>query len=165
MKKIFLSGFLVIAAAAYGAWMYLNGQQPAAVATNATPATQTSDQTNANEVASAPPQPAQTQTTPTHTQTGAYKDGTYTGSAADAFYGTLQVAATISGGKLTDVTYLQYPNDQPESRQVNGRSNPLLKSEAIAAQSANVDIVSGATQSSEAFIESLGSALAQAKNS
>ena len=95
---------------------------------------------------------------------GAYKDGTYTGPVADAFYGPLQVAAVIKGGKITDVAFLKVPNDQEESQQVNGRSSPILKQEAIAAQSANVDIVSGATQSSEAFRQSLAAALTRAKS-
>jgi uncharacterized protein with FMN-binding domain len=93
-----------------------------------------------------------------------FKDGTYTGKVADAFYGNLQVAAIIQAGKLTDVQFLQFPNDRGESTQVNVRSNPILKSEAIQSQSANVAIVSGATQSSEAFQLSLADALAQAKN-
>lgn len=98
----------------------------------------------------------------TSAQTG-YKDGTYTGSAADAFYGTLQVQAIIHGGKVTDVRFLRYPNDQPESISVSQVAMPALKQEAIAAQNASVDIVSGATQTSEAFRQSLAFALSQAK--
>lgn len=93
----------------------------------------------------------------------AYKDGTYTGSVADAFYGTVQVQAVIQGGKVTNIQFLQYPNDQPESVSVNQAAMPSLKQEAIAAQNANVDIVSGATQTSNAFQQSLASALSQAK--
>ena len=100
---------------------------------------------------------------PTPKPAAAFKDGTYTGRVADAFYGNLQVAAVIQGGNLVDVQFLQYPNDRGTSREINGASNPILKQEAIQAQSANVDIVSGATASSQAFQESLGNALAQAK--
>ncbi|SRR6266568_1069328 len=94
---------------------------------------------------------------------GAYKDGTYTGSLADAFYGTIQVKAVVQNGKLADVQFLQSPNDRDESIQINQQAMPILKQEAIQAQNANVDIVSGATDSSRAFIESLASALTQAK--
>ena len=94
---------------------------------------------------------------------GMYKDGQYTGSAVDVFYGNVQVAAVISGGKLTDVQILQYPSDRGYSRQVAQQSLPILRSEAIASQSANVDAVSGATQTSSGFIQSLSSALAMAK--
>lgn len=93
---------------------------------------------------------------------GKYKDGTYTGNVADAFYGNLQVQAVIKGGKITDVIFLQYPNDRETSIAINTQAMPLLKQEAIAAHSAQVDGVSGATASSGAFVESLGNALKKA---
>ncbi len=92
-----------------------------------------------------------------------YKNGTYTGSAANAYYGTIQVKAVIQSGKISDVQFLQYPQDQEESIQVNQAAMPTLKQEAIQAQRANVDVVTGATQTSLAFQQSLASALAQAK--
>lgn len=93
-----------------------------------------------------------------------YKDGSYTGVAADAFYGFIQVRATVSGGKITDVAFLQYPNDRRTSIMINEQAMPYLKQEAIQAQSAAVDIISGATDSSKAFQQSLESALTQAKS-
>lgn len=93
---------------------------------------------------------------------GRYKNGQYTGDVIDAFYGNVQVRVTISGGKITDVTFLDYPHDRRTSQEINSQAMPFLKSEAIAAQSANVDIVSGATQTSRAFIQSLQSALTRA---
>lgn len=96
--------------------------------------------------------------------TGQYKDGQYTGVSADAYYGNIQVLAVISGGKLVDVQFLDYPQDRNRSIQINNYAMPILKSEAIQAQSANVDIVSGATDSSGAFTQSLQSALSQALN-
>lgn len=93
-----------------------------------------------------------------------YIDGSFVGSVADAYYGNIQVQATIQNGKITDVQFLQYPNDRNRSVEINTRAMPILKSEAISAQSANVDIVSGATDSSQAFVQSLYSALNQAKN-
>ncbi len=90
-------------------------------------------------------------------------DGTYTGSSADAFYGFIQVRATITSGMITDVVFLQHPNDRRDSVEINNYAMPILRSEAITAQSSKVDIVSGATDSSLAFIESLQSALDQAK--
>lgn len=105
-----------------------------------------------------------TQTTPTSTPatTGQYKDGSYTGDVANAIYGKLQVVAVISGGAITDVQFPVYPNDSGHSQQVSGMALPILKQEALTAQNANVNIVSGATQTSEAFQESLGIALQQA---
>jgi len=96
-------------------------------------------------------------------QTGLYADGTYTGPATDAFYGTVQVEATVSGGKLTSVVFLQHPDGPDTTHQINTQAMPLLIQEAITAQSARVDGVSGATQTSEAFIQSLSAALQKAK--
>lgn len=94
-----------------------------------------------------------------------YKDGNYTGSTEDAFYGYVQVRVSIQNGKLTDVKFLQYPNDRSTSVYINSQAMPLLKQEAIAAQSASVDTVSGATDTSQAFVQSLTNALNAAKNS
>lgn len=92
-----------------------------------------------------------------------YKDGTFTGSSVDAFYGNVQVQMVISGGKITDVQFLDYPQDRSNSVRINTQAMPLLKSEAISVQNAQVNIVSGATATSQAFIQSLGNALFQAK--
>lgn len=92
-----------------------------------------------------------------------YKNGVYKGTAADAFYGTLQVKITIQNGKLTDVQFLQHPHSNAESVAVNEAAMPSLKQEALQTQNAQVDLVSGATQTSLAFRESLAAALSQAK--
>lgn len=94
---------------------------------------------------------------------GNYRDGSFTGDVADAYYGNIQVKAMIQRGKIVDVQFLQYPNDRETSIAINTQAMPILKQEAIKVQNANVDIVSGATQSSEAFRQSLQSALDQAK--
>ena len=120
-----------------------------------------------------PPQPKPTPSpvpTPTPVPTpppkpkGLYADGQYTGSPGDAYYGYIQVQVTISASKISNVVFLQYPSDRSTSRYINSQAMPYLKAEALQAQSANVDIVSGATDSSMAFQQSLASALAQAKN-
>lgn len=92
-----------------------------------------------------------------------YKDGTYTGSVADAYYGYIQVQTVISRGKISDVQFLQYPNDRTNSIRINMQAMPYMKSEALRAQSANVNVITGATASSQAFVESLQSALSQAQ--
>jgi len=88
-----------------------------------------------------------------------FKDGTFTGPTVDALYGLVQVQAVIQNGKLKTVNFLQYPNDRRTSVQINSVAIPYLQREAIQAQSANVDIISGATLTSEAFMMSLQSAL------
>ena len=99
--------------------------------------------------------------TPTPAQSG-YRDGTYRGNVADARYGGLQVQVTIAGGRIADVAFLQYPNHARTSVRINNQALPILKEEAIQAQSAYVDILSGASATSEAFQESLYTALKQA---
>jgi uncharacterized protein with FMN-binding domain len=91
-----------------------------------------------------------------------YKDGQYTGSVQDAYYGSVQVEATIQSGIITAVDFLQYPNTHRTSVMINSQAMPLLQSEAIQAQSAKVDIVSGATFTSQAYQASLADALSQA---
>jgi len=92
-----------------------------------------------------------------------YKDGSYTGSVADAQWGNIQVKAVIQNGKITDVQFVQYPNERSRSVMINDYADPQLTSEAIQAQSVNVDIITGATDTSEAFMQSLSDALTQAK--
>lgn len=103
------------------------------------------------------------QTSQQTTTTIRYKDGTYTGSTEDAYYGNIQVQATITNGKVSDITFLQYPNDNRTSQSINTQAMPMLKSEALLAQNAQVDIVSGASDSSMAFQRSLATILTQAK--
>ena len=92
----------------------------------------------------------------------------FTGSAFEAGrWGTLQV--TITGTKrkverkLTAVSVPTYPDHTDRSVYINSQALPILKSEALRAQSASIDMVSGATDSSEAFAESLQSAILKAK--
>lgn len=107
-----------------------------------------------------PPQP--TALPPTATPSGLYTDGQYTGDPADAFYGTVQVEAIIQNGQITDVQFLDYPHDRRTSQRINSIAMPYLTSEAVQAQSAYVNIISGATLTSEAFAQSLQSALNKA---
>lgn len=94
-----------------------------------------------------------------------YKDGNYTGPVTDAYYGFIQVQAVIKNGKLADVIFLEYPDDQANSIYINKQAMPYLKQEAIKAQDADVNVISGATDTSEAFVQSLTEALSQAEQS
>lgn len=95
--------------------------------------------------------------------TGAFKDGTYKGTTVDNGYGPVQVAAVINGGKLSTVKILQVPSDR-RSMEIASYSTPTLIKEAVTAQSSNINYVSGATATSEAFMQSLQSALSTAKS-
>ena len=100
---------------------------------------------------------------PIGTMMSLYKDGTYTGDVVDVFYGNVQIQASIQNGKISNVKFLQSPSDRRTSIEINSQAMPMLQSQAIQAQSAKVDGVSGATATSQGFIASLGSALAKAK--
>jgi uncharacterized protein with FMN-binding domain len=93
-----------------------------------------------------------------------YADGVYTGPTADAYYGIIQIQALIQDGQLTALKVLKYPSDRRTSININRQALPMLRDEAISAQSANVDIVSGATLTSRAFIQSLRGALKKASS-
>jgi uncharacterized protein with FMN-binding domain len=93
---------------------------------------------------------------------GSYKDGTYTGQSEFTPYGTVQVAAVVSGGKITDVKFLRMPGPEGHSKEVTAFAEPYLKDETLQKQSANISFVSGATQTSEAYMQSLQAALDQA---
>ncbi len=105
-----------------------------------------------------------TSNTSTTSSSVTYKNGTYKSNVANAYYGPIQVSVDIAGGKIANVTFLQHPNDNPTSSYINQQADPYLKQEAIQAQSPNVSIISGATFSSEAFVQALSNALNQAKS-
>ena len=87
--------------------------------------------------------------------------GQVTGSAVDIGYGTVQVQVTIQNGAITDIQPIQLPGGG-HSGQVSSYAAPQLRSEALQAQSAQIDTISGATYTSEGYIQSLQSALTQA---
>ena len=93
---------------------------------------------------------------------GQYKNGTYTGANVNVYYGYVQVQVVIQGGQIAAVNFLQYPNDRSTSVYINQQAMPLLKQEAIQAQSANINGVSGASATSQGFVQSLNDALSQA---
>ena len=108
-----------------------------------------------------------TTTTPTTTTAGTSNggtgaDGTYTGTDVSTRYGSVQVEVTVSGGQVSDVTALQLTDTDRRSIQISNRAAPILKSEVLASQSADVSNVSGATYTSDAYLQSLQSALDQA---
>lgn len=90
-------------------------------------------------------------------------DGTYTGSSANTRFGPVQVQITVSGGQITDVQVPEYPSGNPRDRQINQRALPVLVAETTAAQSSDIDMVSGATYTSQGYLQSLQSAIDQAR--
>ena len=89
--------------------------------------------------------------------------GTYTGSVVETQYGPVQVAVAEQGGRIADVKALQVPTEHPQSLYISERVTPLLREEVLQAQSAQINIVSGATYTSEAYAESLQQALSHVR--
>lgn len=89
-------------------------------------------------------------------------DGTFTGSAVNTRYGAVQVQITVAGGVITDVQTPAYPDHSSRDRQINQDALPQLISETLSAQSAQIDMVSGATYTSTGYLDSLQSAIDQA---
>jgi uncharacterized protein with FMN-binding domain len=87
---------------------------------------------------------------------------TVTGAVETTMYGPMQVKVTLEGKKITNVSVVQETNDGQESQQIDSFSIPKLTAETLTAQSARIDTVSGATQTSTGYIGSLQSALDQA---
>ena len=84
-----------------------------------------------------------------------------TGSAVGTPYGPVQITVTSTGGRITDVQVLQAPWSSGTDQQINGYALPILIQETIDAQSATIDMVSGATYTSNGYIQSLQSVLDQ----
>jgi uncharacterized protein with FMN-binding domain len=87
---------------------------------------------------------------------------TITGPAISYFYGTAQVQVTLVNGRITDVVALQLPTEG-RSGGISQAVEPMLRSEVLSAQSAQIDLISGATYTSEAYATSLQGALDQAR--
>jgi len=111
--------------------------------------------------AAASPAPAQTpppaaSATATRTPSGTR---TATGDVEPTQYGNAQVRVTVSGGKITRIEALQLQGNDPKSVAISSYAEPLLRASALSKQSADIDMVSGATYTSESYKASLQSAL------
>ena len=170
-KKFFLSAFVVITFVAY--FLHEKGTNVAAAspvttattnaavntATNTATSNTVTDPKAANTATNPPTAPTATQSP----QVSGYKNGTFTGPVSDAYYGNVQVQVVIQNGKITDEKFLDYPHYRRTSQEINAQAMPWLTQEAIQAQSANINIISGATLTSEAFANSLQAALTSAQ--
>ena len=94
--------------------------------------------------------------------TGAATGTTVTGPVASTRWGPVQVEITVESGTLTGVVVVQYPDGNGRDREINDYALPILVQETVDAQNAEIDMVSGATVTSEGYLESLQGALDQA---
>ncbi len=158
MKRIIASIVFIITFAVYAGYQHLVSASPTALAATGAAtafAAGAAASTASASGSSAPPSSASA-------SNGQYKDGAYTGDAVSAYYGTVQVQAVIKNGRLANVNFLQYPSDRSTSQFINSQAMQGLAQEAVNAQSANVDGVSGATDTTMAFRQSLSTALSAA---
>ena len=175
IRKLFLSSFVVLTFVAYVVHQrFTNPDSP--LNPTATPVSLVAPRTNISNddeegqvIAPAPqptavPQPtSRSRSSATNNQT-TYKDGSYKGPTVDVYYGLVEVQVNVQNGKIADVQFLQYPNDRRTSIRINDIAMPYLQQEALQAQSAHVNIISGATLTSEGFMMSLDAALKSAQN-
>ncbi|MFH9353367.1 FMN-binding protein [Kitasatospora sp. NPDC017646] len=85
------------------------------------------------------------------------------GDTVNTRYGPVQVQVTLAGSRITTVDVVKYPTQDRRDREINADALPVLNQEAISAQNAQIDAVSGATYTSDGYIRSLQSALDRAK--
>jgi uncharacterized protein with FMN-binding domain len=101
--------------------------------------------------------------TPTATKPAATGvSGVFTGAVSQTQFGPVEVQITVKNGKITDAKGLQYPNNDFRSQSISKQAIPFLVQETIAANSSNIQIVGGASYTSQGWYDSLVSALAQA---
>jgi uncharacterized protein with FMN-binding domain len=105
--------------------------------------------------------PTTTPFTSARTTTSTYT-GTVTGTTADTRWGPVQVRATLAAGRITAVDVVQYPTANHKDQEINADAIPTLVQETLEAQSADIDVVSGATVTSDGYLQSLQSVLDQA---
>ncbi len=120
-----------------------------------TPST-ASESESPTPTASATPQASESVAAPAAT------GGTFTGDAINTKFGPVQVQITVVDGQVTESVVTQVPWNDHKDQEINSRAVPILNAEAVSAQSADIDMVSGATYTSQAYIASLQSALDQA---
>jgi uncharacterized protein with FMN-binding domain len=99
---------------------------------------------------------------PPTSSTASATTGTFTGDDVNTRFGSVQVEITVTGGAITDVTALQLTDRDRRSASISSRAEPILRSEVLDAQTANVRNVSGATYTSDAYLQSLQSAIDKA---
>jgi uncharacterized protein with FMN-binding domain len=114
----------------------------------------------AGSVAAGAPAPSPTASPTTSAGSSAAK--AYTGDQVLTRWGPMQVEITVSGGRITAARAVQYPNGNGRDVEINGYALPVLSQEVVQRQSARIDTVSGATVTSDGYLQSLQSALDQA---
>jgi len=86
----------------------------------------------------------------------------YTGGVADTRWGPVQVQITVQGGRITRSRAVQYPQNNGRDALINNYALPILDQEVVQQQTVSIDTISGATVTSDGYLQSLQSAIDQA---
>jgi uncharacterized protein with FMN-binding domain len=150
---------LVVMGTTVGLKLYGTGEQTGALssahasATTGTTAAPAPTATSTPSATAAPSAPSSASAAP------AVTTKTVTGDSVDTAYGPVQVKVTFEGTKITAIDAVQYPTESGRDQEINAQAIPMLRQEALASQSAKIDSISGATYTSEGYIQSLQSAI------
>jgi len=155
MKKIVLAVMTTISGLVMLFSYHTSTQSVAATAPEETDTGNT--QSDAGTTTTAPSATPTASASPSASGSGG--DGTYTGDAVETRWGTVQVEITVEAGRITSADAVQFPSENRRDQQINAYAVPVLNAEAVQAQSASIDAVSGATVTSGGYIESLQSAI------
>jgi uncharacterized protein with FMN-binding domain len=163
---------VTLAATAIGVVLLFSFRTPPAAAIATLSPSSTSSSTSTPSPTATPsgaPPSGGASPTPTATATATprpasgLKSGSFTGQSYANPYGNVQVQVVISGGKITSVKTIQYPNGHQQSVFINSQALPLLEQEVLQAQSARINIIGGATFTSQGYAQSVQSALDAAR--
>lgn len=149
---------LVVMGATVGLKLYGVGEQTSALSSAHATTTAPSSTPSSTPSATATATPSASASAPA---AAAPATKTVTGTAVDTRYGPVQVKVTFEGTKITAIDAIQYPTESGRDQEINSQAIPMLQQEAMASQSAKIDTISGATYTSEGYIQSLQSAIDQ----
>lgn len=170
MKTLFSSVVVLIASVSYVTWQALSGSitrftstSQAAPTSTTLVSTPTVVPAQSNRVVAPPtPAPAPIPTTIFPATAGNLHDGIWTGSVVQTNWGPIEIQITVAGGKINDVVALQYPTSRSRSLQISRYSLPIFEEQVISRQTANIDSVSGATQTARGFRQAVQTAMQRA---
>lgn len=166
MKKIFGIGVTILAgfaALADGFLLFSKGQVSSQANIVSSKAISSKTKSNVASSKTSDSSSAQQSATDSSSSSTTMKDGTYTGASTSTEWGDVQLQIKVAGGKISTITVLAHPDTEGHSVMINEQALPIYKEEALAAQSATIDQVSGATETYKGFTGSLQDAINQAQ--
>jgi uncharacterized protein with FMN-binding domain len=153
-------------AAIVGAWRIGDGSHQSTVVSGPVLPPPSAGSSAASPNASTPNAPSGSASKHPHSSTSATPSAgtrSFAGGVAQTQYGDVQVRIVMTGNRLTGVTALHLTDSSSRSVSISAHAAPILRQEALAAGSAKIDTVSGASYTSQGYIQSLQSALDAAR--